>query len=116
MNFQINIAAIAIENLIDVILVIGENVSKKSRSAFCLKPFTTSLALNLSIDPYSFNFFLRTHLQPMVLQLGGRSTNFQVLLEIRDFISSFIASFWNIASSDVKTYSKFWGFFSMLKT
>ena len=110
MNFQINIAAIAIKNLIDVILVIGENVSKKSRSAFCLKPFTTSLALNLSIDPYSFNFFLRTHLQPMVLQPSRRSTNYQVLLEIRDSISSFITSFQNIASGGVKASFKFWGF------
>ena len=76
MNFQINIAAIAIKNLIDVILVIGENVSKKSRSAFCLKPFAISLVLNLSIDPSGFNFFQRTHLQPMVLQPSGRSTNF----------------------------------------
>ena len=84
MNFQINIAAIAIKNLIDVILVIGENVSKKSRLTFCLKPFATSLALKFSIDPSSFNFFLRTHLQPMVLQPRGRSTNFQVLLEIKD--------------------------------
>ena len=65
-----------INNLIDVILVTGENVSKKSRSAFYLKPFATSLALNLSIDPSSFKFFLRTHLQPTVLQPGGRSTNF----------------------------------------
>ena len=86
MNFQIKIAAIAIKNLVDVILVTRENVPKKSRSAFCLKPFATSLALNLSIDAYSFNFFLRTHLQPMVLQPSGRSTNYQVLLEIRDFL------------------------------
>ena len=58
MNFQIKkIAVIAINNLIDVILVSGEKVSKKSRSAFCLKPFATSLALNLSIDPSGFNFF-----------------------------------------------------------
>ena len=106
----------AINNLIDVILVTGEKVSKKSRSAFCLKPFTTSLALNLSIDPSGFKFFLRTHLQPMVLQPGGRSTNFQVLLEIRDSISSFTAFFQNIASGDVKASFKFWGFSSMLKT
>ena len=51
-------------------------MSKKLRSDFCLKPFVTSLALNLSIDPFGFNFFQMTHLQPMVLQPGGRSTNF----------------------------------------
>jgi hypothetical protein len=82
----------------DVILVTGEKVSKKSSLAFCLKPFATSLALNLSILPSSLSFFLRTHLQPMVLQPGGNSTNFQVLLEIKESISSFIASFQNIAS------------------
>ena len=84
--YKSKIVIVAINNLIDVILVTGENISKKSRWAFCLKPFATSLALNLSIDPFGFNFFLRTHLQPMVLQLGGRSTNFQVLLEIRDHL------------------------------
>ena len=100
----------------DAILVTRENVSKKSKSVFCLKPYVKCLTLNLSIYPSGFNFFLRTHLQPMVLQHGGRSTNFQVLLEIRDSISSFTASFQNIASGDVKVSFKFWGFFSMLKT
>ena len=52
----------------------------------------------------------------MVLQPGGRSTNFQILLEIRDSTSSFTTSFQNIASGDVKTSFKFWGFSSMLKT
>ena len=99
----------------DVILVIGEKVSKKLRSVFCLKPFVTSLALNLPINASSFNSFLRTHLQLMVLQSGGRSTNLQVLLEIRDSISSFTVSFQNIASGDVKASFKFWGFSSILK-
>ena len=61
----------------DVILVTGEKVSKNSRPSSCLKPFATSLAL-LSIDPSGFNFFRKTHLQPIVLQPGGKSTNFQV--------------------------------------
>ena len=76
--------------LMDVILVTGEKVSKNSRPSSCLKPFATSLALYFSIEPSGFNFFLKTHLQQIVLQLGGKSTNFQVLLEIRDSISSFI--------------------------
>ena len=59
-------APIAISNLMDVILVTGEKVSKKSISAFCLKPFATSLALNVSIVPSGLSFFLRTHLQPIV--------------------------------------------------
>jgi hypothetical protein len=41
----------------DEILVTGEKVSKKSRSAFCLKPFATSLALNLSIVPSELKLF-----------------------------------------------------------
>ena len=68
----------------DVILVTGEKVSKNSRPSSCLKPFATSLALYLSIEPSGFNFFLKTHLQPIVLQPGGKSTNFEVLLEFRD--------------------------------
>ena len=80
---------------------------KQNKIIFGLKPFATSLDLNLSIDPSSFNFFLRTHLQPMVLQSDRRSTNFQVLLEISDFISSLTVSFQNIASGDVKTSFKF---------
>ena len=70
----------------DVILVTGEKVSKNSRPSSCLKPFATGLALYLSIDPSGFNFLLKTHLEPIVLQPGGKSTNFQVLLEIRDLI------------------------------
>ena len=84
----------------DVILVTGEKVSKNSRPSSCLKPFATSLALYLSIEPSGFNFFLKTHLQPIVLQPGGKSTNFQVLLEIRDFISSSTASFQKIESCE----------------
>ena len=71
----------------DVILVTGEKLSKRPSS--CLKPFATSLALYLSIEPSGFNFFRKTHLQPIVLQPGGKSTNFQVLLEISYYISSF---------------------------
>ena len=53
----------------------------------------------------------------MVLQPSGRSTNFQVLLDIRDFISSFIVSFQNIASGDVKAifFFKFLGIFLNVK-
>ena len=58
--------AIAISNLMDVILVTGEKVSKKSTSTFGLKSFATSLALNVSIVPSGLSFFLRTHLQPIV--------------------------------------------------
>jgi hypothetical protein len=96
--------------------VTGITVSKKSRLAFCLKPFATSLALNLSIVPSGLSFFLRTHLQPMVLQPGGNSTNFQVLLEIKESISSFVATFQNIASGEAKASFKFGGFSSRLKT
>ena len=60
----------------DVILVTGENVSKKSISSFCLKPLATSLASNFSIVPSGFNFLLSIHLHPIVLQPGGKSTSF----------------------------------------
>ena len=93
-----------------------KNCIKEIKINIFLKPFTTSLALNLFIDQFGFNFFLRTHLHLMVLQLGRRSTNFQVLLQIRDFILSFTASFQNIASGDVKVSFKFQGFSSKLKT
>ena len=61
-------AEIAISNLMDVILVTGEKISKKSTLAFCLKFFATNLVLNLSIVLSGLNFFLRTYLQPIVLQ------------------------------------------------
>jgi hypothetical protein len=52
----------------------------------------------------------------MVLQPGGNFTNFQVLLEIKESISSFTASFQNIASGEAKASFKFEGFSSRLKT
>ena len=60
----------------DVILVTGEKVSKKFRPSSCLKLFTISLALYLSIDPSGYDFFRKTHLQPIILQPDGKSTNF----------------------------------------
>jgi hypothetical protein len=42
----------------------------------------------------------------MVLQPGGNSTNFQLLLEIKDSISSILASFQNMASGDAKSSLK----------
>ena len=100
----------------DVILVTGEKVSKNSRPSSCLNSFATSLALYLSIEPSGFNFFLKTHLQPIVLQPGGKSTNFQVLLEMRDFISSFTASFQKIESCEDNASFKVRGSFSALNT
>ena len=100
----------------DVILVIGEKVSKNYRPSSCLKPFATSLALNLPIEPSGFNFLLKTHLQPIVLQPGGKSTNFQVLSEIRDFISSFTSSFQKIESCEDNASFKVRGSFSTLNT
>ena len=44
---------------------------------------------------------MRNHLQSIALQSGGRSTNFQILLEIKVSISSFTISFQNITSDDV---------------
>ncbi|CAL5352970.1 unnamed protein product [Camellia sinensis] len=85
-----------INNLMDVTLVTGENVSKKSRSACCLKPFATSLALYLSIVPSGLSFFLKTHLQPIVLQPG--------------------ASFQKTESGDAKASCKVNGVSSTLKT
>ena len=87
----------------NVILVIGEKVSKNSRPSNCLKPLATSLTLYLSIDSSGFNFLCKTHLHPIVLQSGGKSTSFQVLLKISDFISPFITSFHKIASAKNKT-------------
>ena len=98
----------------DVILVTGEKVSKKSRLPFCLKPFATSLVLNFSTVPSGWSFFFRTHLQPMVVQPDGNSSNFQVLLEISESISSYKASFQNTESVDVKASCKVIGFSSAL--
>ncbi|CAL5385896.1 unnamed protein product [Camellia sinensis] len=63
--------ATAINSLMDVTLVTGEKVSKKSRSTCCLKPLATSLALYLSIVPSGLSFLRRTHLHPIVLQPGA---------------------------------------------
>ena len=79
---------------------------KKSISSFCLKPLTTSLVLNFSIVLSGFNFFLSTHLHPIVLQPRGKSTSFQVLLEIRESISSLMASFQKSESVEDKAASK----------
>ena len=56
---------IEINSLMEVILVTGEYVYKKKKSglSFCLKPLATSLAFYLSIDPSTFNFLLKIHLQ-----------------------------------------------------
>ena len=50
----------------------------------------------------------------MVVQPDGNSTNFQVLLEISESISSYIASFPNTESGDVKASCKVIGFSSAL--
>ena len=100
----------------DVILVTEEKVSKNYRHSSCLKPFATSLALYLSIEPSGFNFFLKTHLQPIVLQPGGKSTNFHVFLDIRDSILSFTVSFQKIESCEDNASFKVRGSFSTLNT
>lgn len=86
----------------DVILVTGEKVSKKSMFSLCLKPLATRRALYLSIVQSGFSFFFKTHLQPIGLQLGGKSTKCKVLLVSRDSISSLIASCHKSASRDDK--------------
>ena len=48
---------------IEVTLVIGEKVSKKSMFSLCLKPLANSLALNYC--SIRFEFFFRIHLQPI---------------------------------------------------
>ena len=100
----------------DVILVTREKVSKNSRPSSYLKPFATILAVYLSIDPSGFNFFRKTHLQPIVLQPGGKTANFQVLLEIRDSISSFTTYFQKIESCEDNASFKVRGSFSTLNT
>ena len=70
------------------------------------KPLATSLALNFSINPSGFNFLLSTHLHPIVLQPRGKSTSFQVLLDIIEFISSLMASFQKPESGEDKASSK----------
>ena len=67
------------KTLMIVILVIGENVSKKSTFYLCLNPLATSCALHFYMVPSGFNFFLRIHLQPIVLHPRGKSTKYQVL-------------------------------------
>ena len=68
----------------------------------------TNLALNLRIEPSRFLSVLNTHLHPIGLHPGGRSTNFQLSLPMIEIISSSVASFQkevfddDIASSYVK--------------
>ncbi|CAL0303026.1 unnamed protein product [Lupinus luteus] len=85
----------------DVILVTGEYVSKKSTFSLCLKPLATRRALYLSTVPSGFSFFFNTHLQPIGLQPGGKSAKCQVLLDSRESISSFMASCHKSASKEV---------------
>ena len=88
--------------LMDVIPVTGEKVSKKSTFSLCQNPLTMSHALYFSTMPSGFNFFLRIHLQPIVLHPGGKSTKGQVLYDSRDSISSSIASCHYLTSTDDK--------------
>ena len=86
----------------NVTLVTREKVSKKSRSTYCLKPLVTNLTLYLHIVSSDLSFLQRTHLHPIVLQPGGKSTSFHVLFESSKAISSFTASLKKIASGDDK--------------
>jgi hypothetical protein len=53
----------AIKTQIKEILVISENVSKKSTFCFWVKPFATNLALYLSIKLLGRYFLLELHMQ-----------------------------------------------------
>ena len=114
--FKSYIAATEINNLMDVILVIEEKLSKKINISFLFKIFCNKFCFKFIYCAIRFKLFLRTHLQPIVLQPGGNSTKFHVLLEISESISSFTTSFQNITSGDNKATCKVRGFSSTLKT
>ena len=73
------------------ILMTGEKVSSKSTPYFCVNPFATSLALNLSILPSDLSLSLYTHLQPMGFLCAGKGTTSQVSLSVKAFSSYSIA-------------------------
>ena len=58
----------------NVILVTGEKVSKQFIFFVCPKPLAKGRALRFSIESPSFSFLFELHLQPIDLQLGGKST------------------------------------------
>lgn len=91
----------------DVILVTGEKVSKKSIFSLCLKPLATRQALYLSIVPSGFSLFFKIYLQLISLQPVGKSIKCQVLLDSRESISSLIASLHKYTSRDDKASSRF---------
>ena len=93
----------------------SENVSKKFTFSLCLNSLATSCALYFSLVPLGYNFFLRIHLQPIVLYLGGhlkpillypegKSTKCQILFDSRDSISSSIAFCHMLASTNDKAF------------
>ena len=86
----------------------GEEVSKKSMFSLSLKHLTTNLAL--STDPSGLNCFLKTYLQSIALQLGGKSTRCQVLLDSRESISSLMAFCHKLASTEDKASVRSFGF------
>ena len=88
--------------LMDVILMTSEKVSKKFTFSLCLNSFATSCALYFSLVPLGYNFFLRIHLQPIVIYPGGKSTKCQILFDLRDSISSSIAFCHMLASTNDK--------------
>lgn len=55
----------------DVILVTGEKVSKKSIFSLCLKPLAIRRTFYLSVVSSGSSFFFKTRLQLNGLQLGG---------------------------------------------
>ncbi|GJV99969.1 putative reverse transcriptase domain-containing protein [Tanacetum coccineum] len=69
--YQLFLTALERRHLIVTILATGAKVSLKSMPSFWLKPFATSLALNLSILPFALNLILNTHLEPMGVLPGG---------------------------------------------
>lgn len=55
-------------------LMTGENISIKLNPGNRWKPLTTKRALYLLIEPSVFSLIRNTHLQSIVLQLGGSVT------------------------------------------
>ena len=64
-------------------LTTREKILEKSKPTAWLKPFATSLALYLFIEPDAFSFTLNTHLQPIGFLPGGKETRSQVWFFIK---------------------------------
>ena len=59
----------------------------KIKTINLMKPLSYYLALNLLMEPSTFSFTLKTHLQPIACLLGGNHTKSEVLFFSRALYS-----------------------------